>query len=130
MASGFMLNVNEKFQLQAFCNQLAESYRAKGFMVNSAIMNSNTAQMVFDKGTGGINMLLGLGQGIKANITLSNGTLMVNFTDGDWTGKIIGLVVGWILCFVPFITAIVGCVKQSNLPKDIQNDATMLIASM
>lgn len=52
-------------------------------------------------------MLLGLGQGITVNISLNQNLLSVNYADGDWIGKIIGLAVGWILCFVPFITAVI-----------------------
>lgn len=130
MASSFMMNVNDNFNLQAFCEKLADTYRGKGFNMNMAMFNANTAQVVFDKGVGGINMLLGLGQGIKVNFTVNNGTLMANFTEAEWTGKIIGLAVGWILCLIPLITAIIGCVKQSSLPKEIQNDATMIISGM
>ena len=56
---------------------------------------------------------------------VANGVLSINFSDGDWTGKIIGLVVGWFICLIPFITAIIGCVKQSQLPKSIGNDAVI-----
>lgn len=52
---------------------------------------------------------MGLGKGITASCSLQNNTLVVNYLEGDWIGKIIGLAVGWILCFIPFITAIIGC---------------------
>ena len=61
---------------------------------------------------------------------VADGVLTINFSDGDWTGKIIGLCVGWFICFVPFITAIIGCVKQSQLPKKIGNDAMMIASQM
>ncbi len=128
MANSVMLKVNPAFDLEAFSNQLADTYRAKGFAVNVAAFNGSSI-ITFDKNTGGINMLLGMGEGIKSTCTLNNDSLIINFSDGDWTGKIIGLAVGWFLCLVPFITAIVGCVKQSSLPKSIANDATVLAAN-
>lgn len=126
MADSLMVNVPENFNLDAMCQQLAEMYRAKGFTVNVANLNNSTI-IEFDKGVGGINMILGLDLGIKATCTVNNGTLMINYSNAAWTGKIIGLCVGWLVCLVPFITAIVGAVKQSKFPKEISNDITMLI---
>lgn len=121
------INVPPNFNLHMFAGQLAEKYRMDGFTVTVADFN-NSVVITFDKNTGGINMLLGLGEGIKATCMVANGVLSINFSDGDWTGKIIGLVVGWFICLVPFITAIIGCVKQSQLPKNIGNDAMMLVS--
>lgn len=126
MADSLMVNVPENFNLDAMTQQLAEMYRAKGFTVNVANLNNST-MIEFDKGVGGINMLLGLDLGIKATFSVNNNTLMVNYSNTAWTGKIIGICIGWFVCLVPFITAIVGAVKQSKFPKEISNDITMLI---
>ena len=121
-----MLNVREGFDLKKLTEQLAEMYRAKGFSMNATSFN-DSEMLVFDKGIGGINMLLGMDLGIKATFTIQNEkTLIVTFSDAAWTGKIIGLCVGWVVCAVPFFTAIYGAVKQSQFPKDLQNDITML----
>lgn len=129
MADSVFFNVPPDFNLQMFAGQLAEKYRMEGFNVTVADFN-NSVVLTFDKDTGGINMLLGLGQGIKATCMVVNGALSISFSDGDWTGKIIGLCVGWFVCFIPFITAIVGCVKQTQLPKKIGNDAMMIASQM
>lgn len=126
MADSIMLNVPENFDLSNLTQQLADMYRAKGFAVTVASLN-NSEIVEFDKGVGGINMLLGLDIGIKATFSVQNGALIVNFSDAAWTGKIIGLCVGWFVCLVPFITAIVGAVKQSKFPKQLRNDITLLI---
>lgn len=128
MANSVMFNVPANFDFNLFTQQLADKYRAEGFQVNVAFLNG-TVIMTFDKNTGGINTLLGLGEGIKATFMLANNTMNVTFTDGDWTGKIVGLVVGWFLCLIPFITAIIGCIKQSSLPKNIGTDASMIAAN-
>lgn len=132
MANDFMMNVPENFNLEEFASEVAQQYQAKGFQVNILKMK-NSVKLVFDKKCGGINMLLGLGQGISATCSFvgkENDTLAVNFTDGDWTGKIIGLAVGWCICLVPFITALIGTVRQSSLPKEIQNDMQMIVSNM
>ena len=132
MAENFMINVEESFNMDAFTQQIAEQYRMKGFNVN-VLKQKNGAKIVFDKKCGGINMLLGLGQGITANCSLrgkENDTLYVNFSDGDWTGKIVGFIVGWFLCFIPIVTAAFGAFKQMGLPKEISNEMQMMINEM
>ncbi len=128
MANTFMLNVPEGFDIIRMGERLRETYQAKGFTVTMANLN-NCVRITFDKGCGGINMLLGLGKGITATCSVQGNSLIVNYSDGDWTGKIVGLVVGWILCLIPFITAIIGCIGQSQLPKDISNDIMMIVNS-
>lgn len=129
MADNTMFNVKPTFDMEAFAARLADTYKAKGYTVNVVSMNGSYS-ISFDKGTGGINTLLGMGEGIKANITRMNDTVSINFSDAEWTSKIIGFVVGWFLCMIPFVTAIIGTTRQLSLPKTIANDATMIAASM
>jgi len=127
MATNYIANVSPDFNLDAFANDLEQVYIMKGFSVRTIKLN-NGVQMVFDKNCGGINMLLGMGLGITANITVNNGVLNISYTNEEWTGKIIGLVVGWFICMIPLITAIIGAVQQMDLSKNINNDAATLIA--
>lgn len=129
MSDNVMFNVNPSFDLEVFAAKLADTYRAKGYTVNVANMNG-MCTIVFDKGTGGINMLLGMGEGIKATVTKANDTVMLNFSDAEWTGKIIGCIIGLFLCMIPMITAIIGIVRQTSLPKKIANDATMIASTL
>lgn len=128
MANTLMTNVPENFDMEVFGQRLQECYQAKGFQVSRATI-SNSVRIQFDKGCGGINILLGMGKGITANCTLQGNALVVNYSDGDWTGKIVGLIVGWVLCFIPLITALIGCIGQNSLPKEINNDIMMIIGS-
>ena len=130
MAQNFIMNVGENFNVTEFSQRLADVYRAKGFSVNVANIDDGTSVVVFDKDTGGINMLLGLGLGVKGTCTCTNGNLIINYTEEEWTGKIIGLAVGWILCWIPFVTALIGVAQQSSLTKNINNDAMMVISAM
>ena len=129
MATSTMINVGANFNLSAFAQQLSATYQQKGFTVQVADMG-NSVSIIFDKGTGGINMVLGLGLGVTANCVVTNGTLIINYTNAEWTGKIIGLAIGWLLCLIPFITAIIGCIQQSGLPKEIGNDAMMIASNL
>lgn len=129
MANNVMFNVKPTFDMEVFTTRLADTYKAKGYTVNVVNMNGSCS-ITFDKGTGGINTLLGMGEGIKANITRMNDTVSINFSDAEWTGKIIGFVAGWFLCMIPFITASIGTMRQLSLPKSIANDATMIASSL
>jgi len=124
MANDFMVNVSENFDLDAMANEIAERYQAKGFNVRVLKMKKGL-KITFDKNTGGINMLLGMGQGITATCMLTgkdSDMLNVTFSEGDWMGKIIGCSVGWFVCIIPVITAVIGITRQLSLPKDITND--------
>lgn len=130
MADNVMFNVSNDFDINVFAERLADTYRAKGYNVSIASLN-NSVVMSFEKDLGGLNSLLGMGEGIKATIIRANGgAVAINFSDEEWTSKIIGLAVGWVLCFIPFITAIVGCSRQSSLPRSIGNDAMMIASNM
>lgn len=129
MAENVMFNVKGTFDMEAFTNKLADTYKAKGYTVNILNMNG-VCSITFEKATGGINTLLGMGEGIKANITRTNDTVSINFSDAEWMGKIIGFAIGWFLCLIPLITAAIGTMRQLSLPKGIANDATMIAASL
>lgn len=126
MANTFMMNAPVNFDLRYLGQRLREIYQMKGYVVTMAGGPTNL-RIQFEKDCGGINMLLGLGKGITANCFIQNGSLVVNYSDGDWTGKIVGLLVGWFLCMVPFITAIIGCVQQSGLPGEINRDIMQIM---
>ena len=129
MANNVMFNVGPNFNMDFFAKQLVDMYRAKGYAVNPVNLAGNYS-ITFEKGVGGINTLLGMGEGVKANITQTGNTVNISFTDEEWTGKIIAIAVGWFLCWVPMITGIIGVVRQLGLPKSIGNDAQSIAASM
>ncbi len=123
-------NINENFVPQEFIKKLSERYIAKGYSVN-AVQISETAYIIaIEKNLGGINTVLGLGESIKVNCFVNGNTLSINYTDSEWTSKIIGFAIGWILCFIPLITAIIGTVRQFSLPNDISNDSMMIISML
>lgn len=127
MADSRMIPIGPGFDMQAMISQVVQMYQAKGFTV-SVMAFGGGVSIDFRKDDEGIKKYVGLALGIKANITVSNGTMMVDFTDAEWTGKIVGMAVGWFLCLIPFIIALVGCFKQSELPKTIANDIQMVVS--
>ena len=125
MANNLMMNVRPEFDMYNFVDRLVNTYQAKGYRVNVADFGGNYT-ITFEKNNEGLNKFLGLGEYLRANVTLMGDVLQVNFTDEDWTSKVIAMVVGWFLCLVPFITGIIGCTRQSALSQSISNDARNL----
>lgn len=130
MANNFTYDVSEGFNVEAVAEQLKETYEGKGYTVRINKLK-NGFKLTVEKGVGGINTLLGMGQGITATCNLrgkESDTLSVTLSDGDWMGKIIGFVAGWFLCMVPFVTAIIGTMRQLNLQKDVANEIELAVS--
>lgn len=126
MANNFMANVPEELDIQALANELAELYQTKGYAAR-VIKVRNGARVTIEKGIGGINTILGMGE--STTVTLmkqGQDTLVASFGNNEWTSKIIGFAVG-LLCIATVITAIIGTTRQLALPKDIENDLATLI---
>ena len=126
MANMLTMDVKENFDMTELTERLMERYQMQGYLVQKMKMK-NGVNLIISKKLGGINTLLGLGEGITVTITNRNNSLNVTYSNSEWTSKIIGLGVGWILCFIPFITAIMGCIRQSGLDDKINNDIMMLV---
>ena len=124
-----MMSIKPTFEMEVFANKLADTYRSKGYRVNLMPMNGNYS-IVIEKGTDGLNNLLGLGEKIQVNCIRNDTSLNLSFSNAPWGGKIATLAVGWILCCIPFFTGIVGCIRQSSLPKNIESDSMMIAAGM
>ena len=121
-----MIPIGEGFDLHQLVEKLMQTYRGKGFDVQAMQLGEGVS-VTFSKDDDGIKKYVGLALGIKANFNVNNGMLMVNFSDAEWTGKIIALAVGWFLCLIPFLIGIYGCIQQSDLPKKITNDIQMIV---
>ncbi len=130
MSKNLMLNVKPEFDLGVFAQKMSDTYRTKGYNAQPVEMNRMYA-ITISKNTDGLNHWIGLGEEVKVTCMMNNGVLNLAISeDGAWTNKIIALVIGFFLCCIPFITGIMGCMRQSSLSKHVENDATMIIAGM
>lgn len=97
----------------------AQNLSMQGFDVKSQIMGPCAAEIIVTKDREGIkNSILGLGVECRVAITVSNDLLTLSI-GSEWTNKIVALVIGWFLCWIPIITGIIGLVNQSGLPDKI-----------
>ncbi len=125
MSETKIISVNPDFKLNDMVEKLIQTYQGKGF---SVVANSvgNGVVIDFRKDDDGIKKYVGLAQGINANITPNNNTLTINFTDAEWAGKIVGFIIGWFLCWIPWIPVAIGGYNQMQLPTKIVNDIQMI----
>ena len=127
MANTFMTNVPENFDMNAFADELCNTYQIKGYNARAMKMK-NSVKVTIEKGRGGLNTVLGMDEGITVTFMKQGAEMLTaNYSDASWTGKIVGCIIGWFLCFIPIITAIIGIVRQLDLPKKIENDILMQI---
>ena len=124
-----MFPVPPNFNMDNLIQQVTQMYQAKGFTVMAMPMGTS-ASIDFRKDDGGITKYIGLALGVKANIMVQDGNMIINFSDAEWTGKIVGLVVGWVFCLIPFIIALIGCARQLDFPNSIGNDIQMIVSGM
>lgn len=127
MAQPYYANLPEGFDMGVFVTKLTDAYHAKGYSVQSSV-TQNTAVLTLSKDLGGINTVLGLGEGITLNCSVTAGRLIINFLNEEWTSKIIACAVGWLCCLIPLITGLIGIYRQVTLPNNISADATLFVA--
>ncbi len=92
-----------------------QQLQSQGYEAVGTVMSNNMATLTVQKDRDGIKNIIGLGVESKATITvMGNNTATVN-VESEWGNKILACAVGWFVCFVPFITGLVGCSSQSGL---------------
>ena len=97
----------------------AQNLSMQGFDVKSQIMGPGAAEIIVSKDREGFkNSILGMGIECRVAITVADDILTLSI-GSEWTNKIVALVIGWFLCWIPIITGIIGIVNQSSLPDKI-----------
>ncbi len=121
-----MIPVSENFNLDAFCEKLSDEFRSKGYnVVLSPAVNGTMRQVTIEKDNEGIKNFVGLGTQEEITFSHSNNTLIANYNDGCQTMRFVSIGIGWFLCFIPFITGIIGLSNHSNFLKNVQNSVMM-----
>ena len=121
-----MIPVQPGANLNDILTKAAQNLQGQGYDVSVAPMSPESAVMTVKKDADdGFKSILGLSVECRATVMFSGGALNVNI-DHEWTNKIIAIAVGFFLCWVVFITGIVGAVGQNGLPEKI---STALMAA-
>lgn len=103
----------------------SQNLAMQGFDVKSQVMGPAAAEVIVTKDRDGLkNSLLGLGLECRVAITATPDAITLTI-NSEWTNKIIALAIGWILCWVPFITGVVGTINQFALPEKIGTAFTL-----
>ena len=126
MPSSTVMPLPQGFNLNNMVSMVVQIYQQKGFAVTVTPFETGVT-MDFLKDKDGIKQFVGLTLGIRATVIVSERLLTINFTNPEWTSKIIGFAVGWACCFITAVTAIIGTVQQIDLPNSIGNDIQVSI---
>ncbi len=129
MAVQKTFTLNPGADIAAVIDAASQSLSSQGFEVQAQVMSPVAASLVVKKDRDdGLKNFAGLGIECRANISILNGNQLVVNIDHEWTNKIIAIALGWFLCWIVFVTGIVGAINQNGLPEKISN-ALMMAAS-
>ncbi len=118
-----MIPVAPGASLDTIISIATQNLQTQGYEVIPTVMGPTSASLVVKKDRDGFKNVVGLGVEVNATIVMNGPSLNVSFAH-EWTNKIVAVAVGWFLCLVPFITGIVGCVNQNDLPEKIASALT------
>lgn len=130
MASSSFIPVRPDFDMEAAVSQLVQIYQSRGYQV-MPVNHVSGYSIDFRKDDDGIKKYLGLSTGLRANLTLNNGNLRVDYVDEDWTIKIAVAAIGFFITLACIglalmITGGIGIFNQFELSKKIGSDIQML----
>ncbi len=125
-----VIQIKPLTDLNALINFISQNLSIQGYAVQSQMMSPESATLVVTKDREGFKNILGLGLECRVTLTKVGDTQLSVNIDSEWTNKIIAGAVGWFLCFIPFITAIIGAINQSNLPDTIYASINAAAASV
>ena len=129
MASPIAFSLPQNFDLQNVVGRLGRSFQLKGYAVRSYPVGAGACLEV-SRNTGGLNTVIGRCEGIKINFMPGANLLNVSFSDEQWTDKIIGFVVGWFTCWIPWIFTAIGAYNQYRLPKTVENELQIILGTV
>ena len=130
MADQFKISVPEYFYIGELKNELVNKYEEEGYNVDVLDESDSSFSVKIEKDMGGFLQYLGLAKAITVNVELEGDKIAVDFTNPEWTGKIVAGVVGLCVILIPLITAIVGAIGQMNFPNEIGDHIRKIVKEM
>lgn len=129
MASPIAFSLPQNFDLQNVVGRLGRSFQLKGYAVRSYPVGAG-ACLEISRNVGGLNTVIGRCEGLKINFMPGANLLNVSFSDEQWTDKIIGFVVGWFTCWIPWVFTAIGAYNQYQLPKTVENELRIILGTV
>ncbi len=134
MAKETTIEISQDFPFEKLEEAITELYEDKGFKVKISKMKDGR-KITVEKGVGGINTVLGLGKRAVANVTVRGKehnklSICCSVADGEWTGKVVGGILGLFLCWIPAITAAIGLCGQLSLNGELFDEIESAASSI
>lgn len=128
MSTYRMIPVNPGADLRNIVDITCRQLNAQGYGVAPQMLSPVNAVIIITKDRDGFKNVMGMGLECKVTLAMMNNCQLSVNIESEWTNKIIALAVGWIFCWVPFVTGIIGCVNQSGLNDQIISAVTSATA--
>ena len=101
----------------------------QSYDIKSQVMGPSAAEVIVTKDRDGLkNTFLGLGLECRVAITATQDSITLTI-NSEWTNKIVALAIGWIFCWIPFVTGVIGTINQFTLPEKISTAFTLACSS-
>lgn len=125
MANNLVFQLKNETDVNALTDHVAKRLQMQGYQVRVYPAGEGIITLAIEKDTGGIYPVLGYCQSLKATFVWRDGSLTVYFADEAWIDKVIGFIVGWFFCGIPWVFTGIGLYNQIQLPKKIENEIIM-----
>ena len=112
----------KNLDLEKLSEQMLSMYKSMGFEAK-VVKKENSYVIDAEKNMDGANFFFGGQQSLTTKLSYDNDVLNIEYSNGAWIGKVIGIGFGSILCFVPTVMSILGAVKQVKLYKSARSFA-------
>ncbi len=89
-----------------------------GYEAVPSVVSSKTATIAVRKNCTKLYNFLGMSAEAKVTVMVVGDMIDVT-VDNVWTNKSLAIALGWLLCFVPVVTGILGVVEQKTLSDNV-----------
>lgn len=127
MASTRTIPVGEDFDINLLTAKLTQIYQSKGYTV-TAFPVGRGVTIEFSKNNSAWYNIIGMMEGAKVSLVVMDGILNINYTDEKWIDKIIAFAIGWLCCWITWVTGGIGAYNQIQFTRNVANDIMMIVS--
>ena len=130
MAESRFITCPETIDLSLLGEKVGEILRIQHFETEVFPIGPNSLMLRIRRDRTGLKNIVGLGLESRATLTHNGGDTLSVSIENEWVNKIVALAVGWFFCLIPFITGIIGCISQGDMPAKITSAVTAAVSDL
>ncbi len=130
MAETRFITCPDTIDLNLLGEKVGEILRIQHFETELYPIGANSVLLRIRRDRTGLKNLIGLGLESRATLIHDGGDTLSVAIENEWVNKIIALAVGWFFCLIPFITGIIGCISQGDMPAKITSALNAAVSDL